>query len=298
MGYFLQLLASGLHVGALFALLAYAYVLVHGLTGRTDLSYGAVFAFSGQSFILATGFGWSVLWLTLPAALGFAALVTLAACMFLAVVVARYIYQPLAQAPRTSMLVASLGFALFLVELSRLSAESRDHWLPPILSSPVHIGSPAFAVTLTQLQLIEIAAVAIVIGLCQLALEKTAAGRIWRSVSDDPLAAAFCGVDCAFVRTASLLASYALVALTGFLAALYYGSINFSTGLIFSLKILFVTVVGGFRSPLHAALGAMAVGMIDVFWKGYFSLLWSDAAVFVLLVFLLVVRKPPAPARV
>ncbi|KXF77975.1 branched-chain amino acid ABC transporter permease [Paramesorhizobium deserti] len=298
MSYFLQLLASGLHVGALFALLAYAYVLVHGLTGRTDLSYGAVFAFSGQSFILATGFGWSVLWLTLPAALGFAALATLAACGVMAFAVARYIYRPLAGAPRTSMLVASLGFALFLVELSRLSAESRDYWLPPILSSPVHIAGQAWSVTLTQLQVIEIIAVTIVIGLCQLVLEKTAAGRIWRSVSDDPLAAAFCGIDCTFVRTASLFASYALVALTGFLAALYYGSINFSTGLIFSLKILFVTVVGGFRSPLHAALGAMAVGVIDVLWKGYFSLLWSDAAVFILLVFLLVVRKPPEPERI
>ena len=73
--YFLQQVLNGLHASALYALLAFGYVLTNGVLHRTNLSYGALFAFSGQSMILVAVFGWYVLWMTLPAtvALGIAA---------------------------------------------------------------------------------------------------------------------------------------------------------------------------------------------------------------------------------
>lgn len=297
MAYFLQLLAQGVHTGALYALLAYGYVLVNGLTRQTDLSFGAIFAFSGQSFILATGFGWTVLWMTVPAALAFAAALILIAMIGLALIVDRYLYLPLSGNRSNAILVATLGLALVLTELARIAAQSRDFWLPPVLSSPLTIGGLLPTVTLTGMQLVDIAVAVIVIGIGQIVLLQTSAGRIWRAVSDDAGAAEFCGVDGARVRAIALIAGYAIVSLAGILAALYYGNISFSTGLVFGLKILFVTAVGGFQVPLQAALGAVVIGILDVLWKGYFSLLWSDAAVFILLVFLLVVRKPEPLAR-
>ena len=65
---------------------------------------------------------------------------------------------------------------------------------------------------------------------------------------------------------------------------------SFGTGLIFGLKVLFVTAVGGYRSPSRAAGGAMIFGMAEALWAGYFPVEWRDGAMFAGLVALLILR--------
>ncbi|UGY09619.1 MULTISPECIES: branched-chain amino acid ABC transporter permease [unclassified Phyllobacterium] len=290
MTYFLQLLLNGIHNAALYALLAYGYVLIHGLTHRTDLSLGAIFAFSGQTFILVAAFAWSILWMTLPAALAFGLLIALVYVMTGGYVIARVIYAPLEAGTRNTILVATLGLSIFLAELSRIAANTRDYWLPPMLSQPVPVLGPQVDISLTQMQVLNIAVALTVIACGEAIMLRTAAGRIWRAVSDEPQATAMCGIDPKRVRTQAILAAYGICALAGFLAALYYGNISFNTGMIFGLKILFITAAGGFSRPLHAACGAALVGMVESLWGGYFSVLWRDVAVFSLLVFVLATR--------
>ena len=62
-----------------------------------------------------------------------------------------------------------------------------------------------------------------------------------------------CGVDIARVFYGAVLGGALLAALAGVMAALYYGNISFGTGLVYGLKILFVTAVGGYRDPIRAA---------------------------------------------
>jgi branched-chain amino acid transport system permease protein len=290
MAYFLQLVFNGIHNAALYALLAYGYVLIHGLTHRTDLSLGAIFAFSGHTFILVTAFGWSILWMTLPAALSLGVVVAVVYVGIGGYVIARLIYAPLDAGRRNTVLVATLGLSIFLMELSRIAADTRDYWLPPLLATPVRLLGPELGISLTQLQVINIAVAFGVVATGEVVMLRTSAGRIWRAVSDEPKASALCGVDPSRVRTHAILAAYGICALAGFLAALYYGNVSFNTGMIFGLKILFITAAGGFSRPLHAACGAAIVGMVESLWGGYFSVLWRDAAVFSLLVFVLATR--------
>ncbi|TIV96311.1 MAG: branched-chain amino acid ABC transporter permease, partial [Mesorhizobium sp.] len=77
-------------------------------------------------------------------------------------------------------------------------------------------------------------------------------------------------------------------AFAGVLAGLYYGNISFGTGLVYGLKILFVTAVGGYMSPLKAALGAAAFGMAESLWAGYFPIEWRDGWIYLFLVAMLV----------
>ncbi|MEJ1119881.1 branched-chain amino acid ABC transporter permease [Phyllobacterium sp. CCNWLW109] len=290
MSYFLQLLLNGIHNAALYALLAYGYVLIHGLTHRTDLSLGAIFAFSGQTFILAAAFGFSVLWMTMPAALGFGFIIAALYVTAAGYLVARLIYTPLDAGTRNTVLVATLGLTIFLMELSRIAADTRDYWLPPMLASPVFILGQAADISLTQLQLVNIGIALAVVLLAELTMNRTLAGRIWRAVSDEPTASALCGIDPVSVRTNAILVAYGICALAGFLAALYYGNVSFNTGIIFGLKILFITAAGSFSRPLHAAFGAAIIGMVESIWGGYFSVLWRDAAIFSLLVLVLAIR--------
>jgi branched-chain amino acid transport system permease protein len=293
MSYFLQLLLNGIHNAALYALLAYGYVLIHGLTHRTDLSLGAVFAFSGQTFILAAAFGFATLWMTMPAALVFGAIV---AAIYIAAgghLVDRLIYAPLDAGGRNAVLVATLGLSIFLMELSRIAADTRDYWLPPMLASPVYIFGPVADISLTELQMANIGIALAVILLAEITMHRTSAGRIWRAVSDEPIASAICGINPRAARAKTIFAAYTICALAGFLAALYYGNISFNTGIIFGLKILFITAAGSFSRPLHAAIGAAIIGMAESLWGGYFPVLWRDAAIFSLLVFVLAIRTDP-----
>jgi branched-chain amino acid transport system permease protein len=100
-----------------------------------------------------------------------------------------------------------------------------------------------------------------------------------------------CGVDVRRVFHGAVLGGALLAALAGVMAALYYGNISFGTGMVYGLKILFVTAVGGYREPVRAAVGAACFGVAESLWTGYFPIEWRDAWMFALLVAMLVLRK-------
>jgi len=291
--YFLQQVLNGLHSGALYALLAFGYALTNGVLHRINLAHGAVFAFCGQTMILAAVWGYDALWLTLPAAIALGIAAAIAYAALLGLVLSRRVFQPLAGRSPNTIVAATLGVLLVLTEFSRIAADTHDFWLPPILAQPVAFaGNEAFRATLTAIQLLDCAVVAAVVALAGRTLARSAFGRKWRAVCDDPLTAALCGVDPGGVFHAAVVGGALCAALAGVMAGLYYGNIGFGDGLTYGLKILFVTAVGGFLSPVRAALGAAAFGMGESLWAGYFPIEWRDAWMYFLLVAMLVLTAP------
>lgn len=298
MYYFLQQVLNGLHAGALYALLAFGYTLTNGVLRRTNLAYGALFAFTGQTAILVAVFGWHVLWLALPSTVAFGIAAAFAYALLAGHILSRHVFAPLADRSPNTIVAATLGVSLVLMEIGRIAAETRDFWLPPLLADPVRFATDgAFAVTLTRLQLLNCAVAAIAIAAAGAFLAWSRFGRTWRAVSDDPHAAALVGVDVSRVFHLAIIGGTLFAALAGTLAALYYGNISFGTGLFFGLKILFLTAVGGYETPMKSALGALAFGLAEALWAGYFPLEWRDAWMFAFLVGLLVLRPDPEAAR-
>jgi branched-chain amino acid transport system permease protein len=76
-------------------------------------------------------------------------------------------------------------------------------------------------------------------------LERTAAGRVWRAVSEDRRLAELCGVDTARTIALTVATSSAFAGVAGFIVAVYYGGVSFYMGLVLGLKALFATVIGG-----------------------------------------------------
>lgn len=290
--YFLQQLLNGLHSGALYALLAFGYVLTNGVLKRTNLAHGPVFAFSGQVLILVAVFGWNVLWLTLPATVALGIAIAFAYAAIVAAVLSRSVFLPLAASSPNAIVVATLGVALVLAELARIAADTRDFWLPPMLAEPVVlVAAGGFPVTLTIIQLVNCAVAVVVIALAAPVLSRSRLGRSWRAVSDDAPAAAMCGIDVRRVFQAAVLGGALLAALAGVMAALYYGNVSFGSGMVYGLKVLFVTAAGSYRDPLRAAIGAACFGIAESLWTGYFALEWRDAWMFAFLVALLVLTR-------
>ncbi|UDL92638.1 branched-chain amino acid ABC transporter permease [Mesorhizobium sp. PAMC28654] len=287
--YFFQQVLNGLHSGALYALLAFGYVLTNGLLHRTNLAYGALFAFCGQTMILAAVFAYQVLWLTLLAAVAFGIVAAFLYAALISRVLSRSVFEPLADRTPNAIVVTTLGILLVLSEASRIAADTHDLWLPPMLAYPIAFAQDAsFKATLTLIQLLDCAVALSTIALATWAFARSSFGRRWRAVSDDPRAAAMCGVDVRATFRGAVLYGGLCAALAGILAGLYYGNVSFGSGLVYGLKILFVTAVGGYMSPSRAALGAAAFGMAESLWAGYFPVEWRDAWMYLFLVAMLV----------
>ncbi|MER8428981.1 branched-chain amino acid ABC transporter permease [Mesorhizobium caraganae] len=291
--YFFQQVLNGLHSGALYALLAFGYVLTNGILHRTNLAYGALFAFCGQTMILTVAFGYQVLWLTLLAAVVLGVVTAFLYAGLISHVLSRSVFEPLADRTPNAIVVTTLGILLVLSEASRIAADTHDWWLPPMLAQPVVFAQGAgFQATLTLIQLIDCAIVLAALMLAAWAFARSGFGRRWRAVSDDPHAAALCGVDVRRVFRQAVLFGGFCAALAGVMAGLYYGNVSFGSGLVYGLKILFVTAVGGYLSPPRAALGAAAFGMAESLWAGYFPIEWRDGWMYLFLVAALVLIGP------
>lgn len=289
--YFLQQALNGVHIGAIYALLAFGYALINGVLHRTNLAHGAIFAFSGQTMILIAVFGWQMLWLTLPATLALAIAAALAYAALIGIILSRGVFEPLAGRSPNTIVAATLGVSIVLMELSRIAADTHDFWLPPLLPAPIVLAEGGgYEATLTVMQLLNCMIILAMLAAGGLVLARSRFGREWRAVSDDPHAAALCGVDAERVFRSTVLAGAITAALAGILAALYFGNLGFGSGLIFGLKVLFVTAIGGYHAPARAALGAFAFGIAESLWSGYFLIEWRDAWMFLLLAAVLVLR--------
>ncbi|GLR49794.1 branched-chain amino acid ABC transporter permease [Shinella yambaruensis] len=298
MAYFLQQIANAAPVAALYAALAFGYSIAFAVTRRADVAYGALFAFAAQMFILFSGYGWDRLWLVLPAALGFGAVVALLYGVGAGLVVGRHVMRPLAFSSDNTVVVAALGVVLVLMETARLAADTRSLWLPPFLNTPVVLwGDPAFPVALTVLQLANTAAMAAIVLAGHVFLARSAWGRRWRAVSEDRQAAELCGVDTAGVYLSAYALAALIASLTGILAVSYYGNMDFGGGLVFGVKVLFIAAIGGAGTPLLSALGGAAMGLAETLWSAYGEFLWRDLVIFSALVLLLVIfrRERPVP---
>jgi len=292
MAYFLQQIANALPIASLYAALAFGYATAFAVTRRADITYGAIFAFSGHIYLLFAHLGWDRLWLVLPASLALGAAAGLVGGVGVGGAIGQFVMRPLSAVSPNAMIVASLGLVMVLMEGARLASNTRELWLPPFLNDSVVFWQGAnFSVALTVLQLVNTTLMLVMVLAGHITLACSHFGRCWRAVADDALAAELSGVSSAqiFVATYALAALYASVC--GVLATSYYGTMDFGAGLLFGLKVVLIAAAGGHSSPLKSAAGAALVGLAETLWGGYGPIFWRDLAVISGLVLLLVVSR-------
>ncbi len=292
MAYLLQQLANAVPLAALYATLAFGYAIAFAVTKRADITYGAIFAFSGHLYLLFAHFGWDRLWLILPAALGLGAAAGIAGGIGAGVTVGQFVMRPLAEISPNAVIVASLGVLMVLMEGARIAADTRELWLPPFLNDAVVFWhADGFPVTLTLIQLLNIALMLATIGMGYLVLARSHWGRIWRAVSDDPLAAELSGTNSGRVFVMAYAAAALYASVCGVLATSHYGTMDFGAGLLFGLKVVLIAAAGGHSNPLRSAAGAAVIGLAETLWSGYGPIVWRDLFVVAALVMVLVMSR-------
>ena len=290
----LQVIEQGVTAGAIYALIAIGYTLVYGIIQLINFAHGDVFMMGTlvTYFMLTKVFNFNQP-ITNPFKLiGVVLLLmvlSMIACAAIDFIVERIAYRPLRNAPRIAPLISAIG-ASFIIENLGLFA---------VGPSSVNVPNPFPNVTWTVLGVafknidVFIMALAVVL-MYALAtfISKTKIGRALRSVSQDMEAASLMGVNINQVIIITFLIGGALAGAASVVYAMRLQVAFFFTGFEAGLKAFTAAMLGGIGNIYGAMLGGLFIGLIEAFVTAYVQngLRWADAAVFAVLVLVLVFR--------
>ena len=288
-----QQLVNALTLGAIYALIALGYTMVYGIIELINFAHGDVFMVGSfvSLWLLSDFFGLRGP-IDNPAELVGILVVAFVFSMvvmgLVGVVIERFAYRPLRNAPRLAPLITAIGVSFILQNIIQI-------WRGPAqLNSPQLINVQAgFRVGSAEVHWISVFVIAIAIGLIiglHLFISRTRMGRAMRSTALDREAAQLMGVDINTTIAVTFFIGSALAGAAGVVQGLYYGYTFFTIGFQGGLKAFTAAVLGGIGNTTGAALGGFTIGFIEVFASqaGYAN--WSEAIVFSILILVLVFR--------
>ncbi len=288
---FFNLLVNGITLGSVYALIALGYSMVYGILKLLNFAHGDVYmmgSFMGFGVLSLLGGALSPnvpVWLLI---LGMFAVAMLGSGG-LGVIIERFAYRPLRDAPRIAPLISALGVSFFLQNSALLlfGSQFRNYDTFDLVGfGGIHIGE----VFIWKVRIIVVAsAVALMVALILL-VWRTQLGKAMRATAYDREAAAMMGIDVDRVIASTFFIGSALAGAGGVMFGLAFSQIFHFMGFLAGLKGFTAAVVGGIGSIPGAMVGGLLVGCAEAFATGYASGNWADLIVFAILIFTMLVR--------
>ena len=287
---FLQQLANGLTLGAIYALIALGYTMVYGVIQLINFAHGEVFMVGAYAaltvvlFVMASPLLNAMPWWVLLPVCGLGAM---AACAILGWLIERVAYRPIRRAPRLNALITAIGMSFFLQNAIMLVYGATDRQFPSLI--PL-VRWDLGGVTITLMQVVVwIASGALMVGL-QVLVMSTKLGMAMRATAQDLKACALLGIPVDRIIASTFLIGSAFAAMGGVLFGLNYGTINFHDGYLMGLKAFTAAVLGGIGNIPGAMVGGLVLGLLEGLGAGYLSAQWKNVFAFVILVVLLLFK--------
>jgi branched-chain amino acid transport system permease protein len=204
------------------------------------------------------------------------------------VLIERFAYRPLRNAPRLAPLITAIGISFILQNIIQIIYGPSPINTPQMISPSIRLGTETFSIGLINLFVIG-ASVALMIAL-RLFVDRTRLGRAMRSTAQDREAAQLMGVDINRTIALTFFIGSALAGAAGVVQGFYFGNIQFNLGFQAGLKAFTAAVLGGIGNITGAALGGFIIGFVEVTAAAFGLFVWGQALVFVVLVVVLVFR--------
>jgi branched-chain amino acid transport system permease protein len=297
-----ELLRNGIVLGSLYALIALGYTMVYGILKLLNFAHGDIYmvgAFLGYGVLTALGG---------PLAPSIA-MVPLILLMFaggmlgagaLGVVVERFAYRPLRNAPRIAPLITALGVSFFLANSALLLTHGERYNYAayqlggnPNNGLPGPLVDPAFTVLgrpVTVVQLLVVSTAILLMVALTLFVSRTRFGKAMRATAFDREAANMMGIETDRVIAITFFIASLLAGAAGVMFGLYIGETYYFMGFLAGLKAFSAAVVGGIGSIPGAMAGGLLIGVTESFATGYVGGQWGDIVVFGILIFFMLFR--------
>ncbi|GGC86982.1 branched-chain amino acid ABC transporter permease [Chelatococcus reniformis] len=273
----LQILFSGLTVGAIYALVAIGFTLVYSSSEVVNFAQGEFVMLGGMISATAVAAGLA----PLPAA----------SLAIVATVVTGILLYGLAVAPARDaspivVIIITIGASIFIRGLASVGMGKEFHTLPPLLATPtLDLGGASVQ---TQGLVVMAGSVAIVLTLW-LFLRMTKLGRGIRATAANRLAAQLAGINPRVI----VGLTFAISALIGALGGILITPItltSFDVGTLLAVKGFAAAVLGGLTHPAGPVLGGLMIGLLEAVGAGYISSQYKDVFAFVVLLGVLFLR--------
>ena len=234
----LQYLAGGLTSGAIYALVALGFTIVYHASHAINFAQGEFVMIGGMSAVSLVALGLP-LWAAVPLAIVVSVVVGL-----LVQRLALERAQSGGQADVVTLIIITIGVALFLRGLAQLVWDKRIHSLPAFSGSePLRLGG---ATVLPQSLWVLVGAALAVLALGWF-FNRTLAGKAMRATAINPLAARLMGISTRSVMRVSFALASALGALGGVLTAPITFT-SYDVGVMLGLKGFAAAMLGGLGS--------------------------------------------------
>jgi len=293
---FVTELVAGVSHGSVYALIALGYSMVYGILKLLNFAHGDIYMVgSFIGFGIITLFGgplnlhvsvWLMLFLMFFCAMLGGGL--------LGVMIERFAYRRLRNAPRIAPLITALGVSFFLENAAQLilGAQYQSYnsfsW-PTSAIALEHFMLPAHAV-ISYAQVIVIVGAVVLMVFLTLFVQRTQLGKAMRATSFDREAASMMGIDVDRVIVATFFIGSALAGAAGVFNGIAYQQVWPYMGFQAGLYAFIAAVVGGIGNLPGAVLGGLVIGLAQAFSVGYLSSTFSDAIVFAILIAVMIAR--------
>jgi branched-chain amino acid transport system permease protein len=274
---FLQLLFTGLTVGATYALSALGFSIIYNASGVINFAQGEFIMLGGMVAAVLTASG-----VSLPLAI----LAAGAVVALVGLLIEKLAIEPARDADITSIIIITIGVSMIVRGAVEVTLGKGNHALAHFSGeTPIAV----FGATILPQSLWVMAVTALVVAALALFFGRTRMGKGILATAHNRLAAQLVGVDVKRVLLTSFGLSAALGAIGGILVT-PIATTSYDAGLMLGLKGFVAATFGGLGSGVGAVAGGVLLGLIETFTAGYVSSAYKDAVPFVLVLVILVVR--------
>lgn len=274
----LQILFSGLALGAIYALVALGFVLIIRATNVVNFAQGdfaMLGAYAMVTLLVAMKLPY---WLSIVIALLLMALFGL---------IFNYgVYYPLRHRSFLPVIISTIGASIFMQNTVLAVFGPQTQPMEKFINSP---GLQIGGVFLDSQYLVILGVTIAAVAFQYFFFEKTLLGKKLQATSQDKDMARLLGIPVAWMIAITFIYSAALGGLAGILVAPVL-FVSIGMGSIIALKAFSATIIGGFGDVTGAIVGGLLLGVVENFAAAYISVPYKDAFAFLLLFMFLLVR--------
>ncbi|MER1988480.1 branched-chain amino acid ABC transporter permease [Solibacillus isronensis] len=275
----IQQLVNGISLGSIYALIALGYTMVYGIIKLINFAHGDVFMLG--AFI---GFYAIARW---EMNVFLALIIAMILCAVIGVIIERVAYKRLRNATRIAALITAIGVSL-LIEYTVIFFRGPSPEAYPNVFATKNI--EIFGAQISTLAIFILSVSIFLMILLQFIVHKTKIGKAMRAVSHDADAARLMGINVDNTISATFAIGSALAGAAGVIFGIYYTRIDPLMGIMPGIKAFIAAVLGGIGIIPGAMVGGLVLGVVETVVSALGYSLWRDAAAFVILILILILR--------